>query len=80
MRTWRDYLARLEAVLEHGAPVGLLPEKPPAGPARLYWKLLRALAGDAEALASALSEAAGRSRVNRYLAQAVAHRVDPARG
>ena len=79
MRTWRDYLARLEAVLERGASVGPLPGKPPPGPARFYDKLLRALAGDAEALASALDEAAGRSRVNRYLAQAVAHRVDPAR-
>ena len=77
MSSWREYLERVAAALFEGEPVGTLPEPPPPPPARFYWRLLRALSGDLAALEAALEEAKDYARANRFLAQAVAHRVRP---
>ena len=79
MLEWRAYLERVAKALEEGEPIGPLPEEEPKGPARFYYLLLRALASDEEALRQALNLAEQGSRVKRYLALAVAHRVDPER-
>lgn len=77
--TWQELEAELARRLS-GAPSALaIPPEAPRGLAGLFWRLLRALGGDAEALKAAQKEATGGGPVLRYLVEAVAHRAFPDR-
>ena len=77
--TWRELEDELVRRLS-GAPSALdIPLKQPPGLAGFFWRLLRALGGDAEALAVAQKEVRDKGPVLRYLVEAVAHQAFPDR-
>ncbi len=77
--SWQKYEAELIRRLEGGPPALRLPPAPPPGVAGFFWRLLRALEGDAASLEEARRLAEGRGAVPRYLVEAVAHRAFPER-
>ena len=77
--TWQELEAELARRLS-GAPSALaIPPEPPPGLAGFFWRLLRALGGDAKALEAAKKEVGDKGPVLRYLVEAVAHRAFPDR-